>query len=97
MYLNVKPRVTTATSLYITLFGRFGSTLVYLSLGWINLPYAITIGIVSSIGIYVAIKTIKEMIAKYNRPSLIIFVLAGILGISAIAVPVFNGINMIKE
>ena len=95
--LNVQPRIATATSLYITLFGRFGSTLVYLSIGWIDHWYTSLIGATAAIGIYVAIKILKGIIDKYKRPSVVVFILAIILCISAVAVPIFNTQNMMHE
>jgi uncharacterized membrane protein YfcA len=90
LYLNVRPRVATATTLYITLFGRFAATLIYISIGWLSIPYALLIGGTSSVGIYFSMKVIKQMIEKYKRPSVIVFILAIILGVSAIAVPIFS-------
>ena len=42
-------------------------------------------------------KVIKSMIEKYKRPSVIVFILAIILGLSAIAVPIFSIQNLMKS
>jgi uncharacterized membrane protein YfcA len=95
--LDVRPRVATATTLYLTLFGRFSATLIYITIGWLHIPYSLLIGAVSGLGIYVAIKVIKQMIDKYQRPSIIVFVLAVILAASAIAVPFFSIRSLLRE
>jgi len=95
--LGVRPRVASATSMYITLFGACSRTLVFLLMGDVDLPYAGVLGLCGICGIIGGLTLIKKLLAKYERPSIIVFVLAVILGISAIMVPVFNVKNMLEH
>ena len=94
--LGVLPQVTTSTAMYMILFGTTASTLVYISIGALVIPYAALIGFSTTIGIIIGLKVIKQMIEKYNRPSIIVFILSFILAASAIMVPVFNFSNLLK-
>jgi len=95
--LGVLPQVTTATGMYMIMFGTFSASLVYFSIGALVVPYAALIGSCAVIGIIVALFFIKRLIEHYKRPSVVVFVLAFILGVSAIMVPVFNTLNMMKQ
>lgn len=88
--LGVLPQVTTSTGMYMIMFGTFSSSLVYYSLGALIIPYAIIIGSMAVVGIILALYGLKKVLAKYNRPSVVVFVLSFILGVSAIMVPIFN-------
>jgi uncharacterized membrane protein YfcA len=95
--LGVRPRVSSATSMYITLFGACSRTLVFLTMGVVDLPYAGLLGCCGVLGIIGGLTLIKGIIAKYDRPSIIVFTLAVILGISAVLVPIFNVKNMMEH
>jgi len=66
-------------------------------MGVVNLPYAALLGCCGIVGIIGGLTIIKGIIAKYNRPSVIVFVLAVILGVSAVMVPIFNVKNMMAH
>jgi len=51
------------------------------------------LGFWTGLGILFGLIVIKKLIAKYNRPSIIVFVLAGVMGASALMVPIFTGIE----
>lgn len=86
--LDVVPQVVTGTGMYMILFSTFSGTLVYLSIGTLLVKYAVIIGFMSTIGIIFALKFVKQLMAKYDRPSIIVIILAIILGISTIMVPI---------
>jgi hypothetical protein len=45
------------------------------------------------LGILAGLKIIKQLMAKYNRQSIIVFILAGVMGASALMVPIFQFIE----
>ena len=94
--LDVLPQVVTGTGMYMILFSTFSGTLVYLSIGTLLVKYALLIGFMSTIGIIFALKVVKNVMAKYNRPSIIVFILAGILLVSTIMVPISSTQNLLK-
>lgn len=95
--LGVRPRVSSATSMYITLFGAASRTLVFLTMGVVNIPYAGLLGVCGILGIVGGLTLIKRLLAKFERPSIIVFVLAVVLGLSAIMVPVFDVKEMMEH
>ena len=94
--LGVLPQVTTATAMYMILFSTTSATLVYISIGALLVPYGAMIGFMTTLAIIIGLKIVKQMIDKYKRPSIIVFILTAILGASAIMIPIFNVSNMIK-
>lgn len=95
--IGVRPRVSSATSMYITLFGSISRTSVFLTMGIIDLPYGVLLGGCGVIGIIGGLTLIKNIIAKYERPSIIVFTLGFILTISSVLVPFFSVRNMKED
>ena len=83
--------------MYITLFGAASRTLVFLTMGVVNIPYAGLLGVCGILGIVGGLTLIKRLLAKFERPSIIVFVLAVVLGLSAIMVPVFDVKEMMEH
>ena len=44
----------------------------------------------SIVAIFISLKIIKKVIDRFNKPSIVVIVLAGVLGLSAIMVPVYD-------
>ena len=88
--------MVTATGMYMIMIGTASSTFVYFYIGALVWSYAIMLGTLSMFSIVLGLHLIKVLVEKYKRPSLVVFVLASVLGISAIMVPIFNTQNMIK-
>jgi len=95
--MGVPPTVATSTGMYMILFSSFASSLVFITFGGLTIDYAIWIGIWSVVGIIIGLKVIANIIKKYNRPSIVVFVLATVLFVSSIMVPIFNAKNLVKQ
>ena len=92
--LGVPPTVSSSTGMYMILFSTFASSVIYLTYGALNKEYAIWLGFWSAIGIIVGIYIVETLIKKYSRQSIIVFIMCLVLGISAILVPIFNGLEV---
>lgn len=73
--------------MYMIMFSAFSNTLAFWLFGSLNVGYALWIGLFSGIGIYFFLAVVGSIIKKYKRPSIVVFFLGGVIGLSAIAVP----------
>jgi len=79
------------------MFSTFASSVIYISYGALNEEFAIWLGFWSVIGIIGGIHLVETLIRKYNRQSIIVFILCLVLAISAILVPIFNGLEVWQQ
>jgi uncharacterized membrane protein YfcA len=91
--MGIPPVVSTSTGMYMIMLSTFSSSIIYISYDQLNIPYSLWLGFWTGLGILFGLIVIKKLIAKYNRPSIIVFVLAGVMGASALMVPIFTGIE----
>ena len=97
LQIEMLPAISSTTTKYVTMFGGGARALMYFSYGEIPLPYAGVLGGISSAVTILTMFVFKSLIKKYNRSSLIVFVLAVILIASAILVPTELTLNAIKQ
>lgn len=88
--LGVAPQTSASTGMYMIMYSAFANTLTFWLFGSLNTGYALWIGIWSGLGIYFFLSVVAAMIKKYNRPSIVVFCLAGVIGVSALVVPAVN-------
>lgn len=88
--LGVAPQTSAATGMYMIMYSAFANTLTFWLFGSLNTGYALWIGIWSGLGIYFFLSVVSAMIKKYNRPSIVVFFLAAVIGASALVVPAVN-------
>jgi uncharacterized membrane protein YfcA len=92
--MGVPPSVASSTGMYMILFSTAGSSITYLVFGTLNMPFAAWIGcwcaIASLAGLYILNKVMK----KFDRQSPVVFLLAFVLGLSALLVPVFAVVQL---
>jgi len=82
--------------MYMIMFSAFSNTLTFWLFGSLSVKYAVWIGLWSGLGIYIFLSIVTSIIKKYKRPSIIVFFLAGVIGLSAIVVPLVNTSFLIK-
>lgn len=87
--MGVPPSVSTSTGMYMILLSTFSSTVLYISYDKLNISYGLWLGFWTSLGILYGLKVIKALLSKYNRQSIIVFTLCGVMGASALMVPIF--------
>ena len=95
--LGVPPTVSTSTGMYMIMFSTCASSVIYITYGVLNQEFAIWLGFWSIIGIIGGIKLVDILIKRYNRQSIIVFILCLVLAISAILVPIFNGLEVLQQ
>ena len=76
------------------MFSTFASSVIYITYGALDLNYALWLGFWSVIGIMTGMAVVDRLIKKYQRQSILVFILVFVLGISAILVPFFNGMEV---
>lgn len=92
--LGVPPKVSTSTGMYMIMFSTFASSVIYITYGALNQDFALWLGFWSVIGIMSGMVLVDSLIKRYNRQSILVFILVLVLGISAIMVPIFNGLEV---
>jgi uncharacterized membrane protein YfcA len=93
--MGVQPQVTASTGMYMILFSAFSNTLSFWLFGNLDVMYALWIGAWTAVGIYVFLSIIGGMIKKYRRPSIVVFFLGGVIGLSSIVVPAVNTMQLV--
>ena len=92
--MGVPPAVASSTGMYMIMFSTAGSSITYIVFGTLNMPFALWIGcwcaVASLIGLYILNKVMK----KFDRQSPVVFLLAFVLGLSALLVPVFAVVQL---
>lgn len=88
--IGVAPQVSAATGMYMIMFSAFANTITFWLFGNLNTGYALWIGLWSAIGIYFFLSVVSKIIKKYNRPSIVVFFLGAVIGLSALVVPAVN-------
>ena len=80
--------------MYMIMFSTFASSVIYISYGALNLKFALWLGLWSIVGSISGMILVDNLIRKYNRQSILVFILVFVLGISTIMIPVFNGLEV---
>jgi len=90
--MGVPPTVSTSTGMYMIMLSSTVSSCLYIMFGRLDIPFGLWLGFWTTIGIVFGLKVIKNLMKKYERQSIIVFVLVGVLLASAILVPIFSTI-----
>ena len=80
----------TATGMYMILFSSTSTTVAQIFFGGLPIQLALWISMWSIVAIFISLKIIKKVIDRFNKPSIVVIVLAIVLGLSAIMVPVYD-------
>jgi uncharacterized membrane protein YfcA len=95
--MGIPPAVASSTGMYLVLFTSIGSSITYTIQQTMNVEYALWTGGWCVLGSIAGMKLLKIFLKKWNRQSPIVFLLAGILGISALLIPIFGAIDLVKK
>ena len=95
--MGIPPAVSSSTGMYLVMFTTFGSSITYTIQGTMNIEYAVWTGAWCVLGSFMGMKLLDVLMKKYNRQSPIVFLLTGILGLSALLIPVFGAIDLIEK
>lgn len=94
--LGLVPIVSASTTSYMTLFTSSSSTIQFITFGRVPLDYGIMVFLVAMLASLVGQLSVLTFVRRNKRNSIIIFVLAAVIGIATILLLV-TGIIDIKE
>jgi uncharacterized membrane protein YfcA len=95
--LGIHPMVSTATSNFLVLFIASSTTVQYIMMGMMNFDYGLICTLLSTLGSYLGTLIIQSYLEKTQRPSILVFTLAGVLMISTVSIPGHTLINLLKQ
>lgn len=72
------------------------SVVQYWLLGRIPLDYALLFAAVSFLFSMVGQIVVQRLVAKYGRPSIVVFIVSAVIGVSAIAMACFGGYDIVQ-
>jgi uncharacterized membrane protein YfcA len=93
--LGVPPMVSSSTSMYMIMYSSAASTIVYLTYGTLDFNFALWLSFWSSVGIMIGISVISNIVKAQKRQSLLLFIVVGIQGMSALMVPVNSSFDLV--
>ena len=82
--MGVLPQVATATSAFMILFTSSATSIQFIIMGTLPLKLALWYAMVGFLSGILGLKFVGYLIRKYKKTSLIIFILAGVIGLSAL-------------
>ncbi|OMJ70993.1 hypothetical protein SteCoe_30894 [Stentor coeruleus] len=88
--LGLRPEVSTATSSFMVLFTATISMLQYAVAGKLNFVYGLWALSFSLVGSILGVLVLKKLVEKYKRGSILVLLLALIMGICAIIIPTYG-------
>lgn len=95
--VGMHPQVTAATSSFMIFFASSMSVLQFWLLGRIPMDFALLFGALCFVFSCVGIGVLQAAIVKYGRPSVIVFLVSGIMGISALLMATFGGLDVWRQ
>jgi hypothetical protein len=87
---KIRPEQTAATSSFILLFTSSISIVQFISNGMVDMPYGGILLLVSFVGSTTGVLVIKNLVDKYQRASIIVLAVAGILILSTVVIPIYG-------
>ena len=95
--LGMDPQVSTALSTFVSLFSSAGTSFQFVIAGAIQMRHAWWLMILGLIGSTLGNYWLKAILKKYNKPSVLFWILSVVLTISTIILPVEVVINLIDK
>ena len=88
--MGCPPQVASATGMYMIIFSTGASSMTYIIEGQLDVTYGAWVGGWNVLGTLLGMALLNSVMKKLGRKSPLVILLSFILGISAIAVPVFG-------
>ena len=95
--LGIPPLVTTATGLYLVLFSKVASCVIYFLNNELNLSFGLWIAVWATVGVVIGLVIVDKYIQKTGRQSIVVWLLFFMFVISVVAVPFFAFLNLKKD
>lgn len=88
--MGCNPIVASATGMYMIIFSTGASTITYVFADMLDITYGLWIGSFCILGTMLGMFLLQKLMKKLRRQSPLVILLSFILGISAVAVPLFG-------
>lgn len=88
--MGLLPEVTSASSSFLVLFTSSSTSIQFMINGMLNLDYASILFLLSLSASFIGVNLINRLVKNTNRPSIIVFILGILIGLSAILLPIFE-------
>lgn len=95
--MGVKPQVSSSTGMYMVGYSTASSSIVYFYYGMLNIDYGLYIAAYCLVGTILGLILLERVMKKLNRQSPIVMLLSFMLGISAMIIPIFAGIDLSED
>lgn len=92
--LGVHPKVSGATGMFLVLFSTVNTCLVNYLNGFLHVNYACWISFWSVLGAFLGMKMSDRVVQMTGKPSILVWILLFVFVLSAIATPVFGGMDL---
>ena len=92
--MNVPPKVSSATGMYLITFSKIATCIIYFLYGQLQIDYGLWAAFWSSVGAVLGLYGANWYMEKFKRQSIIVAALVIILGISAIGVPIIGAFEL---
>jgi len=90
--LGMSADVTAATSSYMILFTSLSSSIQYIVIGKLPWDYGVVLFFIGVIASFIGQTVLNMIVARYNKKAYIIFVIAFVIGTSAVLLVVTEGL-----
>lgn len=88
--MGLIPEVTSASSSFLVLFTSSSTSIQFMINDMLNLEYASVLFCLSITASFIGVNLINRLVKNTNRPSIIVFILGILIGLSAILLPIFE-------
>ena len=95
--LGMDVQVSTALSTFVVLFSSAATTFQFIVAGAIHMRHAYMFMFLSLIGSLIGNLILKAVLKKYKRPSILIWILFGVLCIATGVLPIEMGLNIARK
>ena len=92
--MNVPPKVSSATGMYLITFSKIATCIIYFLYGQLQLDYGLWAAFWSAVCAVLGLYGANWYMEKFKRQSIIVAALVIILGISAIGVPIIGAFEL---
>ncbi|CAI5996073.1 unnamed protein product [Closterium sp. NIES-64] len=91
--LNLPPQVTAATTTFMVVFSSSLSVLEFYLLGRIPIEVALVFAGIAMVAAFSGLSIVRAIVMRYGKPSVIIFALGSVIGLSGIVLGAYGGVN----
>jgi len=95
--LDFQPQVGTATTGFMILFTAMGGSVKYLTIGKLPWRMFVWFATIGAIGGQTGQRVVSKVIQRTGRPSYVVFILGGIIGVAVIVMTTFGIIAAVED